>query len=108
MYSPALLVGPDTTAAAARERVPEGDCLVGQDGKLLGIVLSSGLNEALRDGASDTTVKDLIHHDARNRLPHVHPDHPADIVLHRLGQFGLTVLPVVDRREVTESWVRSL
>ena len=66
-----------------------------------GIVLSSDLDAALRDGPANTAVGALIHPDPRNRLPHVHPDHPADIVLHRLGQFGLTVLPVVDRREVT-------
>jgi CIC family chloride channel protein len=101
MHSPALLLEPDTTAAAARERVPDGDCLVGQDRKLLGIVLASTLDDAVRDGQSAAALRGLIHHDARNRLPHVHPDHPADIVLHRLGQFGLTMLPVVDRREVT-------
>jgi CBS domain-containing protein len=37
-----------------------------------------------------------------NKLPHLHPDQSADIALHRLGQFNLSVVPVVDRRDVTQ------
>lgn len=30
-------------------------------------------------------------------FPHVHPDHPLDLVLHRLGEANVELLPVVDR-----------
>lgn len=31
--------------------------------------------------------------------PHMHPDHPLDLALHRANATGLSVLPVTDRRQ---------
>ena len=44
----------------------------------------------------------MVRREMSDKLPHVHPDQAADIVLHRLGQFDVGVLPVVDRRDITQ------
>ena len=44
----------------------------------------------------------VVRREVLNTLPHLHPDQSADIVLRRLGQFNLGVLPVVDRRDITQ------
>ena len=33
-----------------------------------------------------------------SHFPHVHPDHALEVVLRRLGEFDLDILPVVDRK----------
>ncbi len=100
MRSPAVLLSPATSIAVARQLAPEGDCLIGENGTLLGIVLGSDLDEALRKGSGEAAVASVVRREVLDRLPHLHPDQSADIVLHRLGQFNLGVLPVVDRRDV--------
>ena len=101
MRSPAILLSPATPIAVARRLAPEGDCLVGEGGTLLGIALGSDLDDALRQGSGAAAVASVVRRDVLQKLPHLHPDQPADIVLRRLGQFDLGVLPVVDRRDVT-------
>ena len=101
MRSPAVLLRRSTPIAVARQLVPEGDCLVGENGTLLGIVLGSDLDGALHKGAGGAAVATIVNHDVLRKLVPLHPDEPADIVLHRLGQFNLSVLPVVDRRDIT-------
>jgi CIC family chloride channel protein len=100
MRSPAVLLSPATSIAVARQLAPEGDCLIGENGTLLGIVLGSDLDEALSKGSGGVAVASVVRRELLDRLPHLHPDQPADIVLHRLGQFNLGVLPVVDRRDI--------
>jgi len=100
MRSPAVLVSPTTPMNVARQVVPEGDFLVGENGALLGMVLGSDLDDALRKGPGGAAVSGIARHEAFDKLPHLHPDQSADIVLHRLGQFNVGVLPVVDRRDV--------
>lgn len=102
MRSPAVLLSPTTSIAIARQLVPEGDCLIGESGTLLGVVLGSDLDDALRKGSGGAAVASLVRDEVLNKLPHLHPDQSADIVLHRLGQFNLGVLPVVDRRDITQ------
>jgi CIC family chloride channel protein len=102
MRSPAVLLRPSTSIAVARQLVPEGDCLVGENGTLLGIVLSSDLDDALHKGAGGAAVASIVRREVLSKLPHLHPDQSADIVLHRLGQCNLSVLPVVDRRDITQ------
>jgi CIC family chloride channel protein len=101
MRSPAVLLRRSTSIAVARQLVPEGDCLVGENGTLLGIVLGSDLDDALHKGTGGAAVATIVNHDVLKKLVPLHPDEPADIVLHRLGQFNLSVLPVVDRRDIT-------
>jgi CIC family chloride channel protein len=102
MRSPAVLLSPATSITVARQLVPEGDCLIGESGTLLGIVLGSDLDDALRKGSGGAAVASVVRREVLNKLPHLHPDQSADIVLHRLGQFNLGVLPVVDRRDITQ------
>jgi CBS domain-containing protein len=56
----------------------------------------------LHKGLGGTALAGILHREVLNKLPHLHADEPADIVLHRLGQSNLGVLPVVDRRDVTQ------
>jgi CBS domain-containing protein len=100
MRSPAVLLSPAASITVARQLVPEGDCLIGENGTLLGIVLGSDLDDALRKGSGGAGVASLVRHEVLNKMPHLHPDQSADIVLHRLGQFRVGVLPVVDRRDI--------
>jgi CIC family chloride channel protein len=102
MRSPAVLLSPATSIAAARQLVPEGDCLIGENGTLLGIVLGSDFDDALRKGSGGAAVESIVRREVLSKLPHLHPDQSADIVLHRLGQCNLSVLPVVDRRDITQ------
>jgi CBS domain-containing protein len=51
--------------------------------------------------AREAAVASLVRREVLDETVHLHPDEPADIVLHRLGQFNLSVLPVVDRRDIT-------
>ena len=101
MRSPAVLLSPATSIDAARQLVPEGDCLIGENGTLLGIVLGSDFDDALRNGSGGAAVESIVRHGVLDKLPLLHPDESADIVLHRLGQSNLSVLPVVDRRDIT-------
>ncbi|MEP7352382.1 MAG: chloride channel protein [Acidobacteriota bacterium] len=98
---PATLLNPTTSVAQARLRVPLGDCLIGSDERLEGILPALVLDEALARDVG-TPLGSLVRHDSFDTLPHVHSDQLADIVLHRLGQFNLSVLPVVDRRDLTK------
>jgi CIC family chloride channel protein len=100
MRSPAVLLSPAISITVARQLVPEGDCLIGESGTLFGIVLGSDLDDALRKGSGGASVASVVRREVLNKLPHLHPDQSADIVLHRLGQFNLGVLPVVDRRDI--------
>jgi len=101
MRSPAVLLSPAISMTVARQVVPEGDFLVGENGTLLGIVLGSDLDDALRKGLGGASVASIAHPEALDKLARLHPDQSADIVLHRLGQFNVGVLPVVDRRDIT-------
>jgi CBS domain-containing protein len=65
-------------------------------------VLGSDLDDAMRKGSGGAAVAALVSDEVLNKLPPLHPDQSADIVLHRLGQFNLGVLPVVDRRDITQ------
>jgi len=99
MRSPAVLLPPDTSAAAARQLVPEGDCLIGQDNRLMGMLRGPVIDEALRRGQGHLAVVSILQKHEEARPPLLFPDQSADIVLHYLGQADLSVLPVVDRRD---------
>jgi CIC family chloride channel protein len=75
--------------------------------QLLGLVTTSNLESAADDGAGYRPVSEILepllkgHLDA-DAFPHVHPDHPLDLALHRMGEMHLDVLPVVSRANVLE------
>jgi len=75
--------------------------------RLLGLVTASHLENAADDGAGYRTVSEILaplprgHLDAGS-FPHVHPDHPLDLALQRMGEMHLDVLPVVGRANVLE------
>src|ERR1017187_10309419 len=60
MRCPAVLLSPTASIAAARQLAPEGDCLIGENGTLLGIVLGSDLDEALRKGSGGAAVASVV------------------------------------------------
>jgi chloride channel protein, CIC family len=75
--------------------------------KLLGMVTASNLERAADDGPGNRPVSEILeplpegHLDAYS-FPHVHPDHPLDVALQRMGEMYLDVLPVVSRANVLE------
>jgi CIC family chloride channel protein len=99
MRSPAVLLSPETSAQVARHLFPEGDCLVGDNSSLIGIVRGSDLDGLLGKGEGATLISALMRSKTYPELPRLFPDESADVVLQRLGQSNLSVLPVVDRRD---------
>ena len=62
-----------------------------------GVVSRSTIERELAAGAASKPIGELV--DARN-FPHVHADQPLDLALHRMGESGLELLPVVSRANV--------
>jgi CIC family chloride channel protein len=75
--------------------------------QFLGMATSSILETAAGQGAGHRPVTEILeplpmgHLDA-DSFPHVHPDHPLDVALRRMGEKRLDVLPVVSRANVLE------
>jgi CIC family chloride channel protein len=78
------------------------------DGKrLVGLVTASHLESVADGGAGNRPVSEMLQplptgHLGADNFPHVHPDHPLDLVLQRMGEMHLDVLPVVSRANVLE------
>ncbi len=64
---------------------------------VIGVVSRSAIERKLAAGDASKPIATLV--DARN-FPHVHADHPLDLALHRMGETGLDLLPVVSRANV--------
>lgn len=91
-------IRPDTSVEEAAKMAAGSDTnyfLIGQDGLLSGLVLREGIDKAIRSGMGDAPITTL----AIEHYEHVHPDHPIELVLERLGK-NPGVLPVVSRSEV--------
>lgn len=79
------------------------DLLVGRGAVLWGVIPKAELARAVSSPDNGLPLSTLVLAPAQEAsppadvFPHVHPDHPLDLVLHRLGKFGLDVMPVVDR-----------
>jgi CIC family chloride channel protein len=80
--------------------------LVGKDNHLAGVVSAARLQDV---AVSDPTrpISELMTlgpaestHNEVEDLPHVHPDHPIELALERMGMANLSVLPVLDRANV--------
>jgi CIC family chloride channel protein len=91
-----LLPGDLSTAEALTSVVASGDpaALVGAPDHVLGVVTRARLEAAATGGHPDAPVSALV----GSAFLHVHPDHPLDVVLDRLGQSD-GLLPVVSRTE---------
>jgi CIC family chloride channel protein len=110
MPSEARAIEPEATVQEALDTIrllPVGAWPVARGKQLLGLVTASSLESAKEDGAGYRLVSEILeplpkgHLDARN-FPHVHPDHPLDVALRRMGETHLDVLPVVSRANVLE------
>jgi CIC family chloride channel protein len=72
--------------------------VVGTNGRhIVGLVLGEAIEEARSDGRADAPVTTVL----LATWPHVHPDHPLDVVLARFRR-SAGILPVVDRDEATQ------
>ncbi len=92
------LIPPDTRIADALKVVANPDSpafLVGSDGLYSGLVTRDQIQRALRSEMPDSLISTLTITD----LAHVHPDHPLELALERLGK-NPGILPVVSRSEV--------
>jgi len=82
------------------------DLIVARDGFLWGIVRASELTSLSGDRGATQKVSDILtvppHIDPAppaDMLPHLHPDHRLDVVMQKLGRYGLEVIPVTDRMQ---------
>jgi chloride channel protein, CIC family len=74
------------------------------NGRLLGMLDARRLRRAYEGGSTDRPVSELLPpppttHSA-DGFPHVHPDQSVDVVLQRMGQSQIDVLPVVSRSDI--------
>jgi len=67
--------------------------LVGSKELLHGVVTYGEIEKAIESGRGEAAVTSLM---TAEDWPHVHPDHPLDVVLERLGQ-STGILPVLSR-----------
>ncbi|MGA2509521.1 MAG: chloride channel protein [Candidatus Acidiferrales bacterium] len=91
------VMSPETTVREALERARASELHawpVADGGGLVGVIGLARLQKAASDSEHEKPLKDFI--DTAN-LPHVHPDHPLDLALERMGRAKLDVLPVVSR-----------
>jgi CIC family chloride channel protein len=76
-----------------------GDLIVGRDQLVWGTVTAAARQgiDASATFSALTVPPAIEPAPSCEVMPHVHPDHPLDLVLHRLGRYGVSVLPVTDR-----------
>lgn len=76
------------------------------DGRFLGMITQQQLLEAAGAGQGEYPLREILHVPVEpvtaDTFPHVHVDQGVDVVLQRMGQARLTVLPVVSRTDVHE------
>jgi CIC family chloride channel protein len=88
------------------DRAPNAWPVVGQDGRLLGMVTRAQLEQRRQAGPGGATLGELLPGPAPSpplsatNFPHVHPDHPLEAVLRRMAASGFNVLPVVSRSDL--------
>ncbi len=81
--------------------------VIGQHG-LLGMISLEQLEQAVQAGQGETSLGDLLallDSDSpltAENFPHVHDDHPLDVVMRRMAATGLKILPVVGRSNLRE------
>jgi CIC family chloride channel protein len=110
MPSETRTIEPEATIQEALDSIrslPVSAWPVARSKQLLGLITASNLESAAEEGAGYRPVSEILeplpkgHLDAGN-FPHVHPDHPLDVALQRMGEMHLDVLPVVSRANVLE------
>ena len=94
------LVAPGTALNRLPDEMPGDLFLVGDGGKLMGVVSVSSVRKALAEGHEVLSIGELVA--PSGGYPHVHPDHPLELAMQRMGQAGLQSLPVVDRADVAK------
>jgi len=104
-----VLRGADKVEDALRTLHPETSAWpVVDENCLLGMVTLAQLQEAVRQGRGRARIADLLPPldleaaPMADEYPHLHVDQPLDTAVRRMAQSGLTVLPVVSRRNVRE------
>jgi len=101
-------LAPDLQLAEAQRRAAGttfGSWPVMDERGLVGMIRSSDVAMAIKEGRGAETVRDLLDEvdpDASDdeAVPHVHSDHPLGLALTRMGATRHTVLPVVSRANV--------
>lgn len=110
MRSTARLTSPERPLLDILSEDGQRTVLIGVDGHLHGVLSGPEIQETSLNYPPNTPIGQIWPHLARpiatlyitnETVPHVHPDHRLEVVLHRLGEFGLDALPVLSRTEVT-------
>jgi chloride channel protein, CIC family len=87
----------------ALERVRESQeqtWLVRDHKALLGFVTRAQFEQAIAKAETPKCVGDLV---PQGEFPHLHPDHPLDLALERMGATHVDLLPVVSRANIHET-----
>ena len=102
-----VLHGDDTVAGAAAETagVSGAWAVVGPSGPL-GVLTSDQFVQALRGGRGRDKLESLLREPALGKAapgsyPYVHADQSLDSALHRMGEGGVHIVPVVGRNDLT-------
>jgi len=81
-----------------------GDCIVAERDELWGVVSAMSIHAAIAAGTGSRPIAMLVRHPPgpnenleAPEFAHLHPDHPLELALRRMGEFGVRLLPVVDR-----------
>ncbi len=72
--------------------------VVDQAGRLVGLFTFNDLKRAIAEGQGSHQLSQIV----SKKLVHAHPDHTLDVVMLKLGQKGISQLPVVSRKDTTQ------
>ncbi len=95
-----LIVEANTPLSAVPVEPDRDLYLIVEAGKLTGVVTRDSILTAREDGNENMPVHDLARRSGE--FPHVHPDHPIELAMQRMGEAGWSSLPVVDRADISK------
>ncbi len=100
MNAQPVIVGPETPLSELPPQIDGDLYLIVQNGKLTGVATADSVHNAIREGNGYLCVSDVA--GRTGEYPHVHPDHPVEMAMQRMGHAGWSSLPVVDRSDISK------
>lgn len=94
------IVDPETLLSELPEETDGDLFLIVNSGKLTGVATGDSVRNARDEGHQHFHISDVA--SRTDEFPHVHPDHPIELAMQRMGEAGWSSLPVVDRADVSK------